>query len=103
MRVDSGWKKVQTLKPSKDFFLRVFGFFIPSILLALWLYIEMSFYALIFVHKNPLIVFFVLANSEVYTKFLEFEANSGDLSSYMKVEKRKLSLFKDVSSKYVLS
>lgn len=34
-------------------------------------------------------------SSEVYAKFLEFETQSGDLSSYMKVEKRKLSLFKE--------
>jgi hypothetical protein len=34
--------------------------------------------------------------SEIYTKFLDFEANCGDLTSYMKVEKRKLSMFNEV-------
>ncbi|XP_046843995.1 cleavage stimulation factor subunit 3-like [Xenia sp. Carnegie-2017] len=32
---------------------------------------------------------------EIFKKFLDFEANSGDLASYLKVEKRKLSLFKE--------
>ncbi|XP_028414196.1 cleavage stimulation factor subunit 3-like isoform X2 [Dendronephthya gigantea] len=34
-------------------------------------------------------------SSEIYTKFLDFEANCGDLTSYMKVEKRKLSMFNE--------
>ena len=41
--------------------------------------------------ENPVYFF-----SDVWGKFLEFEATSGDLASLVKVENRKLEIYKEV-------